>query len=68
MQTEKSEQITVNRAPGVRTVEMDRPWSWLATGWRDFARAPLVSLSYGFLFSLAGYVAIYGLYAIDSFI
>ncbi len=27
----------------------------------------MVSLSYGFLFSLAGYVAIYGLYAIDMF-
>jgi len=51
----------------IRTVEMDRPWRWLAAGWRDVTAAPTVSLSYGLLFSVAGYVVIYGLYAIDMF-
>jgi uncharacterized membrane protein len=67
MRTGNSEQTTPSLSPRIRTVEIDRPWSWLAAGWRDFARAPLVSLSYGFLFSLSGYVAIYGLYAINMF-
>lgn len=66
MQTDHAEQPPV-AGPGIRTVEMDRPWFWLAAGWRDFMRAPAVSLSYGFLFSIAGYVVIYGLYALDMF-
>jgi len=52
---------------GVRTVELDRPWFWLAAGWRDFTRAPGISLSYGLIFSIAGYIVIYGLYAFDVF-
>jgi uncharacterized membrane protein len=67
MQTGESKQTPVKLAPRIRTVEMDRPWSWLAAGWRDFTRAPQVSLSYGCLFSAAGYVVVYGLYAIDMF-
>jgi uncharacterized membrane protein len=67
MQTGESKQTPVKLAPRIRTVEMDRPWSWLAAGWRDFSRAPQVSLSYGCLFSVAGYVVVYGLYAIDMF-
>lgn len=51
----------------IRSVEMDRPWRWLAAGWRDVTAAPTVSLSYGLLFSIAGYVVIYGLYAVDMF-
>ncbi|MBI1208933.1 MAG: DUF2189 domain-containing protein [Azospirillum sp.] len=31
----------------IRTVGNDRPWVWLAAGWRDLSRAPQVSLSYG---------------------
>ncbi|MBE9554177.1 MAG: DUF2189 domain-containing protein, partial [Proteobacteria bacterium] len=67
MQTGNAEQAVATLTPEIRVVEMDRPWTWLAAGWRDFMSAPLVSLSYGFLFSVAGYVVIYGLYAIDMF-
>ena len=67
MTTSRSDHKLAQMAPAIRTVEMDRPWTWLAAGWRDFTKAPLVSLSYGFLFSIAGYVVIYGLYAIDMF-
>jgi len=67
MQTGEAKQTQARLAPGIRTVEIDRPWRWLAAGWRDFASAPLVSLAYGFLFSAAGYVVIYGLYALDMF-
>jgi len=52
---------------GIQPIEMDRPWNWLAAGWRDFTSAPLISLSYGLIFSIAGYVIVYGLYAIDKF-
>jgi len=31
----------------IKVVPVDRPWLWLAAGWRDFARAPWVCLAYG---------------------
>lgn len=67
MQTCNSE--LTNPAPTleIRTVAIDRPWTWLTAGWRDFTRAPMVSLCYGFMFSIAGYIVIYGLYAVDMF-
>lgn len=67
MQTGNAEQAVATLTPEIRVVEMDRPWTWLAAGWRDFMSAPMVSLSYGFLYSIGGYVVIYGLYAIDMF-
>ena len=54
---------TSERAPAVRTVEIDRPWAWLAAGWRDFARVPVLSVAYGVVFSAAGCALIYWLYA-----
>lgn len=67
MQTENSNATFEAQIPEVRLVEMDRPWAWLAAGWRDLARAPVVSLSYGLIFAVAGYIVIYGLYALDMF-
>lgn len=67
MQTGELGSAAMTPVIDIRTVEMDRPWRWLAAGWRDVTAAPMVSLSYGFLFSVAGYVVIYGLYAIDMF-
>lgn len=63
MQTGESETDGTGLVPEIRSVELDRPWLWLAAGWRDFMRAPVVSLSYGAAFSVAGYILIYGLYA-----
>ena len=40
--------------PHVRSIDLDRPWAWLAAGWRDLRRAPAVCLSYGLLFAGAG--------------
>jgi uncharacterized membrane protein len=48
--------------PRVRRIELDRPWSWLAAGWRDLCRAPRVSLLYGVLFALASYAITFGLW------
>ena len=33
--------------PQVRRVPVDRPWLWLARGWADLLRAPVLSLSVG---------------------
>lgn len=48
--------------PRVRIVEVDRPWAWLAAGWRDLTRVPGLSLLYGIVFSAAGYALTYWLY------
>ncbi len=36
-------------SPRIRRVSVDRPWTWLADGWRDLMRAPRVSLAVGAL-------------------
>jgi len=33
--------------PRVKRIPLDRPWTWLAKGWRDLFAAPCVSLAYG---------------------
>jgi uncharacterized membrane protein len=45
--------------PRVRIVAMDRPWEWLGAGWKDLARAPGTSISYGLLFVVMGYLLVY---------
>jgi uncharacterized membrane protein len=49
-------------APRIRKVELDRPWTWLAAGWRDLMRAPAVGLAYGVLFALIGWAVTFGLW------
>jgi len=52
-------------APRIRKIELDRPWAWLTAGWRDMARAPSVSLTYGVLFALVGWAVTFGLWWAD---
>lgn len=40
----------------IRQVPVDRPWAWLAAGWRDMLACPGVSLVYGAVFVLMGWV------------
>lgn len=47
---------------GIRVPTMDEPWHWLAKGWVDLWRAPIVSLSYGGVFVLVGLVGTVGLW------
>lgn len=49
----------------VRRVPLDAPWDWLARGWRDLCAVPVLSLSYGALFCILGWVAFYGLSSLD---
>lgn len=55
-----SEMVAVFRGPQphIRKVPLDRPWTWLAAGWRDLWSVPTVSLGYGLLPVLAGWLAI----------
>ncbi len=50
----------------VRTVNLDRPWSWLARGFADLRRAPQIDLFYGLIFTAVGYLLGLGLYAADQ--
>jgi len=49
-------------SPRIRKIELDRPWAWLAAGWRDLTRAPAVGLAYGVLVALVGWAITFGLW------
>ncbi len=59
--------VPVFAKPGasIRHVEIDRPWRWLAAGWKDLTTSPATSLSYGVVFALAGYLITVGLFVAD---
>ena len=61
--------VSVDSRPSaaIRHVELDRPWRWLAAGWRDLMAAPGTSLAFGVVFALAGYLITAGLLAADVF-
>lgn len=44
----------------IRTVEVDRSGRWLAAGWRDFLRTPVISLVYGGAFTIASFLLTIG--------
>lgn len=52
--------VFVGPSPKVRLIGLDRPWAWLAAGWRDLLAAPGVSLVYGAIFSGAGFLMTVG--------
>jgi len=47
----------------IEKVSMEAPWRWLGKGFRDMARAPLLSLAYGAVFALIAVVLLYGLWS-----
>lgn len=53
-----SETIAVFTRPRIRRVSVDRPWLWLAAGWRDLLAAPGISLAYGIVPVIIGWFAI----------
>jgi uncharacterized membrane protein len=67
MSATKPETGTPQRAaPGfttiaVRAVPFDRPWEWLAAGWRDVWNKPEISLPYGVVAVALGLVLAFGL-------
>ena len=49
-----------------RRVRFDAPWNWLAAGWRDMWRIPLISLTYGGIFALAVAALALGLWHVGA--
>lgn len=47
--------------PRIRTIDTNRPWVWLAAGWRDMWAAPMVSLAYGLLAVVSSFLLTAGL-------
>lgn len=64
-----SEAVTVfgGPTPHIRRIPMDRPWTWLAKGWDDMRRTPVVSGIYGLAFTLLGFLMLGGLWFLDLF-
>lgn len=55
---------TSTQPPGIRRVALDQPWVWLTKGWSDLRRAPAVSLAYGAVFALAGWLVTAGMWSL----
>ncbi|MGQ9369667.1 DUF2189 domain-containing protein [Azospirillum sp. ST 5-10] len=53
------------RHPRTRPIGTDRPWRWLAAGWRDICAAPTVSLAYGLLAVVSSFLLLFGLSATE---
>ena len=51
--------------PPIRSVEMDRPWVWLASAWQDMMAAPGISFAYGALAVISSLVLVVGLASLD---
>ncbi len=49
------------RREAVRRIAIEDASLWLAAGWGDFRRAPILSLAYGGIFVIAGYLIVLGL-------
>jgi uncharacterized membrane protein len=48
--------------PTIRRVELDRPWQWLARGWRDLTQALVVSIGLGLVFAVVSWLLTFGLW------
>lgn len=53
--------VYISPQPAIRKIELDRPWQWLVRGWSDLRGAPTVSLTYGVLAAVTGYLLTFGL-------
>lgn len=54
-----SETVAVFPAPRpqIRRVAVDRPWTWLVAGWRDLAASPGISIAYGLIPLVIGWMS-----------
>jgi uncharacterized membrane protein len=51
--------------PRILLVAVDRPWDWLASGWRDLLAHPWTSLAYGAALAAVGWIALAILFWLD---
>ena len=54
--------LTTSPTITIKKVDIERPWQWLAAGWRDFQQNPAVGLCYGVLATITGYLITLGLW------
>ena len=59
---EAIQSVSASPAITVRHVADDRPWHWLAAGWRDLVRASQVSIAFGICLALFSWALAYGLW------
>ena len=57
--------VFADPGPRIRLVSVDRPWAWLAAGWRDYASALPVSLAYGVAIAVASLALVGALFLAD---
>ncbi len=57
--TDEAIEVFAHAAPRIRRVAVDRPWAWLAAGWRDVTAAPRMSLAYGALIVVITYLLLF---------
>lgn len=48
--------VSPTSLPAIHHVSTDKPWKWLAAGWSDFTKAPVISLAYGLIVTLVMWV------------
>lgn len=60
-ETKQEASAFVAPAYAIREVPFDAPWGWLAAGWSDMWRVPRVSLAYGAIFAVTGFLLAVGL-------
>ena len=65
--TDDAVPVFADATPRIRRVSVDRPWTWLAAGWRDVLAAPGVSLAYGALMVALTYLLLLVLVQVGVF-
>lgn len=50
----------------VNAVSVDAPWTWLAAGWRDLWKAPVLSLGYGLAFAIISALIVLALFSAEA--
>jgi uncharacterized membrane protein len=59
--------VSLDQSPiRVRHITLEHPWQWLSAAWADMANAPVVSLTYGGVFALVGFLLMYGLESLGA--
>lgn len=61
-------QVFSGPTPLVQPVGAERPWVWLACGWQDMRRAPQVSMAYGLVFTVLGFLLLLFTWLVDLFV
>ncbi len=62
MSTETSDHQVSSPSGGVNHITTEAPWQWLSQGWKDIWTRPMLSLGYGLVMAVAGWLLFAGLF------